>query len=470
MLLSDAESKEQVAEALAAGDEELREDIEYELRLAADVNDVSVEEDESDWKEEALWRVFAVISKEFPPEAKDFLDKKLSAENGRDFSLADRSYGGRGRGEPTGVSYTSSATAYFSEHRLPYKWEFIPGRFAKPFWAAVKQNVGGGGDWYEGDDEFGANSLSVAGSDYDIRYDGDFDEYKSDLLREWASSLEASNPKLLIDLFLGQDYIAKHSSPEQKALVQEELARGTPGKGFMKEVFDFAVQWAGADGSDAEETISEFLEWLEDLTEPKHEEREELLTVTQANLSAMGIAENTSLWNGAPWRLIKLLPGDLRREGRLMRHCVGDSSRSYTRAVKDGEIEIWSLRDKANRPSFTLEVAKKFYDGPDSKHRAKAIKQLKGKTNRTPGFDSPGASTIATKKRDEVVLWKWVMRKLDVSPEQVQDFGACRITPERDLNASTRRQVARALRAAAQALEAGALVRSSRKRASSGNE
>jgi len=110
------------------------------------------------------------------------------------------------------------------------------------------------------------------------------------------------------------------------------------------------------------------------------------------------------------------------------------------------------LRDKANRPSFTLEVAKEFYDGPDSKHRAKAVKQLKGKTNRTPGFDSPGASTIATKKRDEVVLWKWVMRKLDVSPEQVQDFGACRIPSERGLNASTRRQVARALRAAAHAL------------------
>ena len=112
------------------------------------------------------------------------------------------------------------------------------------------------------------------------------------------------------------------------------------------------------------------------------------------------------------------------------------------------------MRDKANRPSFTLEVAKEFYDGPDSKHRAKAVKQLKGKTNRTPGFDSPGASTIATKKRDEVVLWKWVMRKLDVSPEQVQDFGACRIPSERGLNASTRRQVARALRAAAHALEA----------------
>jgi gamma-glutamylcyclotransferase (GGCT)/AIG2-like uncharacterized protein YtfP len=247
-------------------------------------------------------------------------------------------------------------------------------------------------------------------------------------------------------------------SNEQLELIQEEMARGKIDRGFMKEAFDFAVQWAGSDASDAETVMEEFKEWLEDLVEPEQEEREELATITHSDLNAMGIAKGTVFWDNAPWRLVKLLPGDLRREGRLMRHCVGDGSRKYTQAVKNGEIEIWSLRDRSNKPSFTLEVATEFYDGPDSKHRAEAIKQLKGKTNRTPGFDSPDASLISPKKRDEVIVWKWLLRKLGVAPERVEDFNACRISPERDLNASTRRQVARALRAAAHALEAPTTV------------
>ena len=335
MLLSEAESKEQVAEALKAGDEELREDIEYELDRASKKTG-SYEENTDDWHEEALWRVFEEIKTEFPPEAGDFLEKALKEEvrlgrgphgSRSDFTLNER------KGRRIGIDYAPNAMFYFPDTNLPENWEYIPDRFAKPFWAAVKQNIRGIEDWYEGDDFFGANSISVTGNDYDIRYEGDFDEYKSDLLREWASSLETSNPDLLIKMFLDRVLM----TPEQQALVQEELARG---KAFKKEAFDFAVQWAGADGSDAEETISEFLEWLEDLVEPEQEEREELLTITQADLGAMGIAKGTSFWDGAPWRLIKLLPGDLRREGRLMRHCVGDLSRGYTQAVKNGEIEI----------------------------------------------------------------------------------------------------------------------------------
>ena len=58
----------------------------------------------------------------------------------------------------------------------------------------------------------------------------------------------------------------------------------------------------------------------------------------------------------------------LDREGKLMQHCVG----SYAERVKEGNVVIYSLRDKKNQPHATLEV------------RGKSIYQIKGKQNEAP--------------------------------------------------------------------------------------
>ena len=58
----------------------------------------------------------------------------------------------------------------------------------------------------------------------------------------------------------------------------------------------------------------------------------------------------------------------LDREGKLMQHCVG----SYAAKVKEGQVVIYSLRDKKNQPHATLEV------------KGKDIHQIKGKQNDAP--------------------------------------------------------------------------------------
>jgi hypothetical protein len=73
------------------------------------------------------------------------------------------------------------------------------------------------------------------------------------------------------------------------------------------------------------------------------------------------------------YRVVKLLtPRALDAESSAMQHCVGQGS--YDWYVKQGVIEILSLRDPAGHPHVTMEVSD---DG-------RMIRQLKGKQNRHP--------------------------------------------------------------------------------------
>lgn len=451
MLLEEATSLAEVKQALADGDEELQEDITDKLNESIrriERNPNSYEDDIGDWQEYGLYGVIEDVKKEMPPEAAPFVEKAFRSSKG-DFQISEFSRDG---GEEVG-NFTSSSSIYVSESDLPTNWGYIPNSFAPPFWEELQNHFassGDGSDWSEGESEFGSNTLmGLEGTRYDIYYRGDFDEFKRDILRDYINSIARSKPREVIDLFLEKVDLTL----SQNKVVQEELAQKKYNEGFLETLLDFAVQWFAGDESDADETLEDFQGWLDDLAEPESTEREELATVARADLLAMGLPKKGVFWENAPWRLVKLQTGDLRREGRTMRHCVGDKSTGYIQAVKNGEIEIWSLRDKSNKPHFTLEVAPDFYTGPDSKHRAAAIKQLKGATNRTPGFDTPHSDLISPSKRDEVVVWKWLMRKLDVSPEQVQDFNACRMPDSGSDVRASRLRAARALRAAAAALE-----------------
>jgi hypothetical protein len=59
---------------------------------------------------------------------------------------------------------------------------------------------------------------------------------------------------------------------------------------------------------------------------------------------------------------------NLEVEGTLMKHCVG----SYADRVREGRVQIFSLRDPQNKPHVTVEVSDKL------------VKQIQGVANSTP--------------------------------------------------------------------------------------
>lgn len=61
----------------------------------------------------------------------------------------------------------------------------------------------------------------------------------------------------------------------------------------------------------------------------------------------------------------------LKREGKLMGHCVGDEQQNYIERVANHTLQIWSLRDEKNQPHCTIEYLP----------REKSILQIKGKQN-----------------------------------------------------------------------------------------
>lgn len=92
----------------------------------------------------------------------------------------------------------------------------------------------------------------------------------------------------------------------------------------------------------------------------------------------------------------ELLAEELPQESKDMGICVGDPGYGYARAVKRGEIKIYSLRRPAGKPLFTMEI------DLDDKGRISGVKQVKGKANRLPGFDSGKVGDRFPIKRDEV--------------------------------------------------------------------
>ena len=61
----------------------------------------------------------------------------------------------------------------------------------------------------------------------------------------------------------------------------------------------------------------------------------------------------------------------LKREGKIMQHCVGNEEQNYIQRVGAKTLQIWSLRDSKNNPHCTIE-----YDTKE-----KRVVQIKGKQN-----------------------------------------------------------------------------------------
>ena len=94
---------------------------------------------------------------------------------------------------------------------------------------------------------------------------------------------------------------------------------------------------------------------------------------------------------------------DLDVEGRKMKHCVG----SYCDAVADGDLTIYSLRDRGNDPHATIEVVPTL---PLGRTRSRgSVKQIKGSANSKP------------KEKYRVMILQW-LRTTDLEYKNSPDY------------------------------------------------
>jgi hypothetical protein len=455
MLLQDAKSKEQVETALEAGDDELREDIEEIL------DEVKRRWDRSSGYDED----YDPIDMKDIVEHDDFIDLVIHESPSRyELSQIPReevesalryavTHETRGRGYSHATQYgpfyiDDRGGGHFSykmevggNYTLPGKWfpknaEFIPSDLAKEFW----ESLGPSYEWNDtssvdrNEDYYGHGPGSDA---YVEAGEDSFNEWCRDLISSYVSQSVRKEPEKAKEIFFNG------VAEEDKALAEKLKSAGLPDE----EILDFATSWFESD-DDREGVLKTLRDYFDALESGTGETHEIIAEFSKQDIVDTGIKKGT-LFENAPWKLIKLRPGDLRLEGTLMGHCVGDKGMGYVRAVKDGEIEIWSLRSRDNKPRFTLEVDGQFYDADDravaqaaavkrgrtatmvgdpvafaeQALRAQAIKQLKGKANRTPGF-ADVRRTGGIKFPDEVIFWVNALKQLGADPLEVQDFSA----------------------------------------------
>jgi hypothetical protein len=440
MLLDEAKSAEEVADALEAGDEDLREDIENILYRAKTRWESSGRGYDEDYEPIDMGDIVAqdhfvdqVIHdsparydlSQIPREA---VDSELQA-TARTRARGRHKYGpfyidDRG-GDHFSYKLSYGGNYTFPGSLFPKNAEFIPSDIAKEFWDSL-------GDAYEWTytsrvDRNEDNYATGPGTDaYVEANEEEFNEWCRDLISTYINGAVKRHPEKAKEIFFNG------LADEDKDLAEKLKAADLP----EEELLSFAVAWFESQ-EDKEEVLDALRDYFGALESGSGEPREVIAEFSKQDIADMGIKKG-ALFENAPWKLIKLHPSDLRLEGTLMRHCVGKADMGYIKAVKDGEIEIWSLRSRDNKPRFTLEVDSKFYTADDGSppmqtltpayYRGRAIKQLKGKANRTPGF-ADNSQSGGIKFPDEVIFWDHALRSLDVAPQEVDDFDAARQEP-----------------------------------------
>ncbi len=473
MLLADATSKQQVEAALEAGDEELEEDIADQLRDARR----EWERNAGTLCEDILISdsfITGVIGESGETEydlsqiPREVVDREMNRIAKRDGTpRAGGRMGDLGPFSPSehagffGYRVEPSMTCFFPEHLLPENAECIPADIAESFWEDV-----GGYEWETTDAV--VENTAYATDSYNEAYlsakEGAFIEFCRDLFAEHIQDQVKKDPKGVIAMFLGKiDEGASTRPTTSEILVQSGMGE--------EEMLDLASNFLMGNEDDRSTVREDILEYIAAIADPGSQEREIVAEYSRDDLKRLGIKGGT-LFEEAPWRLIKLLPFDLKLEGTMMRNCVGDRGMGYAKAVKDGDIEIWSLRSRANKPRFTLEVDSSFYDPENERlrreadgdphharaltrapgprgatetldryrsrtqeweaqrvreifERARAVKQLKGKGNRTPGY--AGVNDTLIKFPEEVLFWTDLLSGIGVDPLQVHDMGAARV-------------------------------------------
>lgn len=440
MLLEEAQSREEVEAALAAGDEELEEDIEdrlSEARRRWENSGYAAEYVELD--EDTVLDIIhhspdflaelqeAVPCQAVPREVLQLQLLYIARRDRREGRRRDR-FGpfelNSDRGRAAFSYRIAREISYFFDFDTIEHVEKIPVERLEAF----LKELGYGMEW-EITDTYGDGaprtaSAYVEGDPSYLYADEDgLEEWCRDALSDHMDKWVRTNPVEALEAFL------KELSPSTATALREIASPND--EDLMDMVHRFFT--VPAEQASIEEEIGELAAPLRVDTPPVAQDT--ILEVSRDDLLRWGVTRGV-MWEMAPWRLIRLTPADLRSEGRRMRHCVGDLSMKYLQALAANELEIWSLRDRADKPRFTLEVDPRFWErhglvldsrGEDMAvpmhpaWRAEWIYQLKGKANRRPGYAQSG-DTGPFRFPEEVVFWQHVLRELGADPAKVGDL------------------------------------------------
>ncbi|RLC33093.1 hypothetical protein DRH13_00165 [Candidatus Woesebacteria bacterium] len=110
-----------------------------------------------------------------------------------------------------------------------------------------------------------------------------------------------------------------------------------------------------------------------------------------------------------------LSPENLGYEGRMQRHCVGRPGMGYGRRINNRDIDIYSYRKPNTKAILTIEVEL------DKNEQPVAVRQVKGFTNRLPGFNPGDHSTIAN-LQEVADVKKFIEDYLGLDPFSVGDL------------------------------------------------
>lgn len=121
--------------------------------------------------------------------------------------------------------------------------------------------------------------------------------------------------------------------------------------------------------------------------------------------------------SGKGMYVARLKPQDLRREGAVQGICIGTENLGHPKALREGRTQVFSIRTPVGKPKFTIEMRKDYSSPPHGMLVAErpsnlpaipdtdlvwVIKEVKGKGNRLPGFDSGDSNKPV--KQDDVRL------------------------------------------------------------------
>lgn len=438
-ILEDHESLKQVEAALDAGDEELEQDLERHLAVAFDevergrgvdyhYPELDIYDFESAFDPEDVIDYsdkLSSLSREMQAEAKqqmiDALKYDLSNRGrNRYFEIGSRR-GNLSWDIPYTVSVGVAPAKVFDYPKL------IPAEYAERFWSGIEPFFDLLDGWQEptdnvveynyGDQEDHEPATLVLHNAY---------EFCRDILQDLVSGMNEDEV-----LVFFEETLMSHFSQKELEILFKKISK--------EELVDFANAYFIDEESD--EVLEILKDYVTGLSAPKGllGDREVILKISPETIAQLGIRKGI-IKEEAPWYLLKLEPNDLSIEGVLMNHCVGQYQMGYREAVQNGEIEIWSLRDRNGKPRFTLEVDSRFNDTEDPDEKAKAISQLKGKGNRTPGYAQSRSSSL--KFPEEVELWNYIFSELDINPSKVSDFPAFHYVAEQpEIRANPRRRM-----------------------------
>lgn len=421
MLLADARSRIEVEKALAEGDEELASDIEGQIDVAVEEITLDFEhkiEREDSELADHIERLADAVRNESPVDLSGVTIEFLVEEISQELDAFDVQDDPCGRGMVSIMTMAHNYYVWVDPDRFMDNAEFVPMYEAASFYEKIEDAV----PHYSISWSYGTGVLQ-AQSAWLEDYQGEpsrvcVDQYRFaeicyDIARRWVGELLRKDPDEAIDSFL------KQLASFDRRIERDLREQGVP----ESDLIELATTWSMADGdSDRAQVVEEIRDYLNAISSEPGQTYEVIEEFTQEDIRRMGIRSGT-LYENAPWLLVRLAPSMLRAEGVKMKHCVGDRSMGYIKRVSSGDIEIWSLRRASDqKPRFTLEVDGSYYDDegtPES--RGASILQLKGAANRLPGYDMRSQSG-SPPKPDEIIFWARALEGLGVDPHYVDDL------------------------------------------------